>query len=68
MVKICICFGQFLASDQDKDFVSALQTAIRCIKSPLKYLERVISLLGLVKSYIDPFVSRTFLFLLVLLV
>ncbi|KMT17075.1 hypothetical protein BVRB_2g041320 [Beta vulgaris subsp. vulgaris] len=34
---------KFLASDQDKDFVSALQTAIRCIKSPLKYLERVLS-------------------------
>ncbi|KAL9239945.1 hypothetical protein vseg_014216 [Gypsophila vaccaria] len=32
-----------LASDQDKDFVSALQTAIRCIKSPQKYLERVLS-------------------------
>lgn len=32
-----------LASDQDKDFVAALQTAIRCIKSPLKYLERLVT-------------------------
>lgn len=32
-----------LASDQDKDLVAALQTAIRCIKSPQKYLERVLS-------------------------
>ncbi|KAL2898235.1 Annexin-like protein RJ4 [Bienertia sinuspersici] len=32
-----------LASDQDKDFVGALQTAIRCIKAPQKYLERVLS-------------------------
>ncbi|KNA08231.1 hypothetical protein SOVF_164450 [Spinacia oleracea] len=32
-----------LASDQDKDFVAALQNAIRCIKSPLKYFERVVT-------------------------
>lgn len=32
-----------LASDQDKDFVKALQIAIRCLKSPKKYLEKVLS-------------------------
>ena len=30
------------ASDQDKDFVRALQIAIRCLKAPKKYLEKVI--------------------------
>lgn len=32
-----------LAHDQDKDFVAALQVAIRCIKAPKKYLEKVLS-------------------------
>ncbi|XP_074284689.1 annexin-like protein RJ4, partial [Silene latifolia] len=32
-----------LTTDKDKDFVSALQTTIRCIKSPHKYLEKVLS-------------------------
>lgn len=32
-----------LASDQDKDIVNALQIAIRCLKSPKKYLEKVLS-------------------------
>ncbi|XP_074286497.1 annexin-like protein RJ4 [Silene latifolia] len=32
-----------LAGDKDQDFVSALHTVIRCIKSPIKYLERVLS-------------------------
>ncbi|GAB4827406.1 hypothetical protein Ancab_034291 [Ancistrocladus abbreviatus] len=31
-----------LSVDHDNEFVSLLQTAIRCIKSPKKYLERVV--------------------------
>jgi len=32
-----------IVGDKDQDFVSALHTAIRCIKSPQKYLERILS-------------------------
>ncbi|KAH9610291.1 hypothetical protein KSS87_005661 [Heliosperma pusillum] len=32
-----------LAGDKDQDSVSALHSVIRCIKSPIKYLERVVS-------------------------
>ncbi|KAL9247751.1 hypothetical protein vseg_021149 [Gypsophila vaccaria] len=32
-----------IVGDKDQDFVAALHTAIRCIKSPQKYLERVLS-------------------------
>jgi len=32
-----------IVGDKDQDFVSALHTAIRSIKSPEKYLERILS-------------------------